>query len=64
MWFVCSLTRKITPNIQRRAESNECTLYLGSCYCNVRESGFIAGSRKCTFLIMKWHTVIMLIYGK
>jgi hypothetical protein len=24
MWFACSLTRKITPKIQRHAESNEC----------------------------------------
>jgi hypothetical protein len=25
MWIVCILTRKITPNIEGQAESNECT---------------------------------------
>jgi len=64
VWFACRLTRKIIPNIQRNPESNECTFYLESCYCNVRESGFIAGSGKCIFLITKWHTVMVLNCGK
>jgi hypothetical protein len=63
-WIACSLTGKITTDMQRLAEINECTFYVQSCYCNVRESGFIAGSGKCTFFIMEWHTVIVLNCGK